>query len=165
MMIFHSLVTNNPCCVSFFLIPLMEWIIAEDFYTLVKNEKERANNEIIALTLQQQIAMLHNPTTSSDTANGSINNSIIITTSKSGNNNAKSFIAATNDDNGSTIIAAPTAPIIDVTKSKQSIRLLIDIVSAWDLRVADILSQSSDPFVIITLGKKEMHRTKYISKT
>jgi len=42
------------------------------------------------------------------------------------------------------------------------LNILIEIVSARDLIIAD--SSSSDPYVVVHLGEKEVHRTKHISK-
>lgn len=48
-------------------------------------------------------------------------------------------------------------------KSDEDITFLIEIVSAWDIPAGDFFS--SDPFVICRLNQREVHRTKYISKT
>jgi hypothetical protein len=40
---------------------------------------------------------------------------------------------------------------------------LIELVSAWNLPAGDLYW--SDPYVIVTLGSKQIHRTKHISKT
>jgi hypothetical protein len=45
----------------------------------------------------------------------------------------------------------------------EDVNLLVEIVSATDLPAADFTS--SDPYVVVWLGKKEIHRTKRISKT
>jgi hypothetical protein len=45
----------------------------------------------------------------------------------------------------------------------ETINLLVEIVSAMDIPVADIYS--SDPYVIVRMGGKEVHRTGIISKS
>jgi hypothetical protein len=45
----------------------------------------------------------------------------------------------------------------------ETFTLLIEIVSAWDIPIGDLLS--SDPYVICYLNDHEVHRTKYIAKT
>ena len=45
----------------------------------------------------------------------------------------------------------------------EKITYLFEIVSAWNLPAGDLYY--SDPYVIVSLGGKEIHRTKYISKT
>ena len=45
----------------------------------------------------------------------------------------------------------------------ETITLLIEIVSGWDLPIGDFTS--SDPYVVCTLGRKEVHRTKPILST
>ena len=47
--------------------------------------------------------------------------------------------------------------------SSEKITLLIEIVSGWDLPIGDFVS--SDPYVVCTLGRKEVHRTKPILST
>jgi hypothetical protein len=44
-----------------------------------------------------------------------------------------------------------------------TIHMLIEIVSATDLPVADITS--TDPFVVVLMGGREVHRTRVVSKT
>lgn len=46
---------------------------------------------------------------------------------------------------------------------QQEITYLMEVVSAWDLPAGDLIY--SDPYVIVSFGGKEIHRTKYISKT
>lgn len=48
-------------------------------------------------------------------------------------------------------------------KTGEKLDLLIEIVSGWNLPIADV--SSSDPFVICSINGREVHRTKYISKT
>ena len=43
------------------------------------------------------------------------------------------------------------------------INLLIEIVSATDLPIADIVS--TDPYVVVYLGNQKIHKTGFISKT
>jgi hypothetical protein len=43
------------------------------------------------------------------------------------------------------------------------INLLVEIVSATDLPIAD--RNSTDPYVIVFMGKQEIHRTPYLTKT
>ena len=45
----------------------------------------------------------------------------------------------------------------------ERLKLLVEIVSAWDIIAGDYLS--SDPFVTCMMDGKEVHRTKYIPKT
>jgi hypothetical protein len=45
----------------------------------------------------------------------------------------------------------------------ERITLLVEIVSGWDLPVGDLMT--SDPFVVCLLGRREVHRTKYLSGT
>ena len=45
----------------------------------------------------------------------------------------------------------------------QDLKILVEIVSGRHLLVGD--RTSSDPYVIAKLGKREVHRTKHISKT
>jgi hypothetical protein len=44
-----------------------------------------------------------------------------------------------------------------------TINLLVEIVSATDLPVADLAS--TDPFVVVLMGGREVHKTKVVSKT
>lgn len=53
---------------------------------------------------------------------------------------------------------------MDLT-AQSEIQLLIEIVSATDLPIADRMKQSSDPYVIVYLGHEEIHRTSHIPKT
>jgi Ca2+-dependent lipid-binding protein len=43
------------------------------------------------------------------------------------------------------------------------VNILVEIVSATDLPIADM--KSTDPYIVVYLGKQEVHRTKPISKT
>lgn len=45
------------------------------------------------------------------------------------------------------------------------IELLIEVVSATNLPVADRLKHSSDPYIEIFLGSEEIHRTRWIPRT
>lgn len=45
----------------------------------------------------------------------------------------------------------------------EKITLLVEIVSGWQLPIGDI--STSDPYVIVALGREEVHRTKHISST
>ena len=45
----------------------------------------------------------------------------------------------------------------------ESITLLVEIVSGWELPIGDF--SSSDPYVVCTLGRKEVHKTKPILNT
>jgi hypothetical protein len=47
-------------------------------------------------------------------------------------------------------------------KRGEQLDLLIEIVSGWNLPIADL--SSSDPFVICTINGSEVHRTKYVPK-
>jgi C2 domain len=47
--------------------------------------------------------------------------------------------------------------------AQPAVTFLVEIVSAWDLRAADLFS--SDPFVSCILDSMEVHRTNFISKT
>lgn len=52
----------------------------------------------------------------------------------------------------------------DITLMKgEKVDLLIEIVSGWNLPIADVTS--SDPFVVCSINGKEVHRTKYVSKS
>jgi hypothetical protein len=51
----------------------------------------------------------------------------------------------------------------DIVMPQGEITLLMEIVSGWNLPIGDF--DKSDPFVICMLNGKEVHRTKYISKT
>jgi Ca2+-dependent lipid-binding protein len=43
------------------------------------------------------------------------------------------------------------------------VNILVEIVSATDLPIADM--KSTDPYIVVYLGKQEVHRTKPISNT
>lgn len=43
------------------------------------------------------------------------------------------------------------------------LKILIEISSGRKLLIGDF--NSSDPYVVVVLGKEEVHRTKHISKT
>jgi hypothetical protein len=45
----------------------------------------------------------------------------------------------------------------------ENVKILVDIVAAYDLPVGDL--RSSDPYVLVRMGTREIHRTKHISKT
>ena len=45
----------------------------------------------------------------------------------------------------------------------ENVKILAEIVSAWDLAVGDMFS--SDPYVVVRMGEREIHRTQYRSKT
>ena len=49
-------------------------------------------------------------------------------------------------------------------RGDQPCNLLVEIVSATDLRIADVLGLS-DPYVVVTMNGMEIHKTKVISKT
>lgn len=49
------------------------------------------------------------------------------------------------------------------TEATEDITFLLEVVSGWNLPAGDLYW--SDPYVVIHHGKKEIHRTKYISKT
>lgn len=66
------------------------------------------------------------------------------------NSRAKAKVAAAVGNNAS-------------VKSDEKVTFLIEVVSAWDIPAGDFFS--SDPFVICRLNQREVHRTKYISKT
>jgi len=54
--------------------------------------------------------------------------------------------------------------IHDISKIKnEKVDLLVEICGAEDLQAGDLTS--SDPYVVVKFGEKEIHRTKYISKT
>lgn len=46
---------------------------------------------------------------------------------------------------------------------KEEVTFLLEIVSAWNLPAGDLFS--SDPYVMVMSGGKEIHRTKYLAKT
>ena len=48
-------------------------------------------------------------------------------------------------------------------ETKEEITFLLEVVSGWNLPAGDIYW--SDPYVIVHHGKKEIHRTKYLSRT
>jgi hypothetical protein len=45
----------------------------------------------------------------------------------------------------------------------ETITLLVEIVSAWDIPVGDF--STSDPYVVALLGRKEVHRTQVLDNT
>ena len=49
---------------------------------------------------------------------------------------------------------------IDISKE---LKVLIEVSSARGILIGDI--KSSDPYVVVTMGKEKVHTTKYISKT
>jgi hypothetical protein len=51
---------------------------------------------------------------------------------------------------------------IQLTRGEK-LDLLIEIVSGWNLPIADL--SSSDPFVICSINGSEVHRTKYVPKS
>lgn len=54
--------------------------------------------------------------------------------------------------------------ITDISNIKdEQLDLLVEIVGAEDLAAGDL--KSSDPYVVVKFGEKEIHRTKYIAKT
>jgi hypothetical protein len=57
---------------------------------------------------------------------------------------------------------AISMPMGDIEEGDVNIRLLIDIVGAIDLPVADLIS--TDAYVVVRLGSREIHKTKVISK-
>lgn len=60
--------------------------------------------------------------------------------------------------------AVETIGIHDITKIKnEQLDLLVEICGAEDLQPGDL--NSSDPYVVVKFGEKEVHRTKYIPKT
>lgn len=58
-----------------------------------------------------------------------------------------------------------SSPSLRDLTPKSEIQLLIEIVSATNLPVADRLKHSTDPYVIVYLGQQEIHRTQFISRT
>lgn len=56
-----------------------------------------------------------------------------------------------------------TARSIDNLGPASDVNLLIEIVSAMDIPIAD--RSSTDPYVIVYMGRQELHRTKPIPKT
>lgn len=52
---------------------------------------------------------------------------------------------------------------IRLKPDEKKLDLLIEIVSGWNLPIADL--SSSDPFVVCSINGQEVHHTKYISKT
>ena len=44
------------------------------------------------------------------------------------------------------------------------VKILVEIISASNVPALDTFN-SSDPFVIVTMKDKQIHKTKYISKT
>lgn len=47
--------------------------------------------------------------------------------------------------------------------AEEIITFLLEVVSAWDIPIGDIIS--SDPYVLVTFNGAEVHKTKHISKT
>lgn len=45
----------------------------------------------------------------------------------------------------------------------EKVSLLLEVVSGWDLPIGDLTT--SDPYVVCMFGRREIHRTKYISGT
>lgn len=61
---------------------------------------------------------------------------------------------------------AEASPISNLTRTlslDSHVNILVEIVSATDLPIADM--KSTDPYIVVYLGKQEVHRTKPISKT
>ena len=54
-------------------------------------------------------------------------------------------------------------PLAALEAGDVEIKLLVDIVSGIDLPIADLVS--SDPYVVVKLGNRQVHRTKVMSKT
>jgi C2 domain len=91
-------------------------------------------------------------------------------TAKSGDKGgSKGFLrfAATETSEAGSELASGTG---DATESSEKvgvdgdeIRLLVEIVSATDLPVADI--SSTDAYVVVLMGGREMHKTRVVSKT
>lgn len=52
--------------------------------------------------------------------------------------------------------------LLSVPNDDENINLLVEIVGATDLPVADI--SSTDPYVVVRMGGKDIHRTGVISK-
>ncbi len=59
---------------------------------------------------------------------------------------------------------ALTRSLSDMT-AQSEIQLLIEIISATHLPIADRTKKSTDPFVVVYLGNEEIHRTRHIPRT
>jgi hypothetical protein len=77
----------------------------------------------------------------------------------------KRSTSKTTSQSGSSGIQSRSAgdPLGAMEEGDVTIRILVEIVSAINLPVADLLS--ADPYVVVRLGSKEVHRTKVQSKT
>lgn len=54
--------------------------------------------------------------------------------------------------------------LLDIeAETKQEITFLFEVVSGWDLPAGDLFT--SDPYVLVHHGKKDIHKTKYLSRT
>ena len=54
--------------------------------------------------------------------------------------------------------------LLDIeAETKQETTFLFEVVSGWDLPAGDLFT--SDPYVLVHHGKKEIHKTKYLSRT
>ena len=62
-----------------------------------------------------------------------------------------------------TLVRSPDDLNNKMMTATTEINLLIEIVSATDLPIADIVS--TDPYVVVYLGNQKIHKTGYISKT
>lgn len=62
-------------------------------------------------------------------------------------------------------VSPPKQQYPDFMKPDAEIHLLIEIVSATDLPIGDLSSGTTDPFVVIYMGTKLLHETKYVPKT
>jgi hypothetical protein len=60
-----------------------------------------------------------------------------------------------------TIIGDDTAGKPIMMTASSEINLLIEIVSATDLPIADL--KSTDPYVVVYLGRQRIHKTQHIS--
>ena len=63
------------------------------------------------------------------------------------------------------ILGPITSPLPPDMTPQSEIQLLIEIVSATHLPVADRMNKSSDPFVVVYLGNEQIHRTRHIPRT
>jgi Ca2+-dependent lipid-binding protein len=62
--------------------------------------------------------------------------------------------------------ASDASPQFNLTRTlslDSHVNILVEVVSATDLPIADM--KSTDPYVAVYLGKQEVHRTKPISNT
>lgn len=59
----------------------------------------------------------------------------------------------------------PMLPTSNDVTDQSEIQLLIEIISATHLPIADRTNKSTDPFVIVYLGNEEIHRTRHIPRT